>query len=131
MGRYVGHGSGAQFIKHSVIRSLRRCAVVLLMGCSSGACFPPGEYESDSIPVTYAFAGCPSYVVNLWDVFNNEINQFTLAMLETFFRQRESLCAAVNAARQHVKFQYLTGAAPVVYGLPVYVEELNHVITLD
>lgn len=33
---YFGHGSGSQYIRSSTIRKLDRCAVALLMGCSSG-----------------------------------------------------------------------------------------------
>ncbi len=34
---YFGHGSGGQYIRSRTIKKLERCAVALLMGCSSGA----------------------------------------------------------------------------------------------
>ena len=54
---YFGHGSGAQYIRSRTIRKLDKCAVALLMGCSSGALTDVGEFEPYGTPVNYAHAG--------------------------------------------------------------------------
>ena len=80
----------------------------------------------------------PSLVVNLWDVTDREIDRVT----EEVFKKLNvnpahvtdkaapspsllpisdmSIVAAVNASRDDCRLKYLTGAAPVVYGIPMY-----------
>ncbi|KAI9886715.1 MAG: Strongly-conserved Zn-finger binding protein (TFIIIA) [Watsoniomyces obsoletus] len=54
---YFGHGSGAQYIRARTIKTLDRCAVTLLMGCSSGCLTDAGEFELYGTPKNYLHAG--------------------------------------------------------------------------
>ena len=54
---YFGHGSGAQYIRARTIKKLERCAVALLMGCSSGVLTDAGEFEPYGTPKNYLHAG--------------------------------------------------------------------------
>ena len=153
---YFGHGSGGQYIRSRTIKKLEKCAVALLMGCSSGALTEAGEFEPYGTPMSYMHAGCPAMLATLWDVTDKDIDRFSHTVLEKWglFEGRQ-LCAssspmkkgakqrgkgrakdaekverderksisldqAVAQSRDSCILRYLNGAAPVVYGVPVY-----------
>ncbi|KAI9598883.1 peptidase family C50-domain-containing protein [Syncephalis fuscata] len=134
---YFGHGGAEQYIKGSTIRKLDRCAVTLLMGCSSGYLAPEGEFEPTGTPWHYLIAGSRGVVVNLWDVTDKDIDRFSMALLkqwglapvtastkgrgQTTLKQPlvpVNLATAVAIARKECTLGYLVGAAPVIYGIP-------------
>ncbi len=156
---YFGHGSGAQYIRAKTIKRLNKCAVSLLMGCSSGSLTEAGEFEPYGTPINYMHAGCPALVATLWDVTDKDIDRFSYAVLDKWglfkgtasealkspvkgggrraaakrkAREEEkeencvesgdpvSLVEAVAKGRSSCILRYLNGAAPVVYGIPVY-----------
>jgi separase len=144
---YFGHGSGAQYIRSKAIKRLRKCAVTMLMGCSSGALTESGEFEPYGPPVDYMLAGCPSLVATLWDVTDKDIDRFAKSTFEHWGlfgaqlarneylskgkkmagpfpvgREQKSLVKAVAEARKACNFRYLTAAAVCVYGIPVYLK---------
>ncbi|KAJ8065216.1 hypothetical protein OCU04_005921 [Sclerotinia nivalis] len=79
---YFGHGSGGQFIRSKEIRKMEKCAVAILMGCSSGALTDYGEFELGGQPVHYMHAGSAALVATLWDVTDRDIDRFAGKMLE-------------------------------------------------
>ena len=155
---YFGHGSGGQYVRARLIKELDRCAVVLLMGCSSGTMNEAGEFESYGVPMTYLYAGAPAVVGTLWDVTDKDIDRFTMMTLQSWglfaeprnerrgplakglmdksrftrgMRMAETvsydlksrnmaLDEAVGHGRDACVLRYLNGAAPVVYGTPVF-----------
>jgi len=76
----------------------------------------------------------PTLVANLWDVTDKDIDKVCQSVFdklslngknaqgESTRRGREalSLVTAVAQSRDCCKLKYLTGAAPVVYGIPFY-----------
>ena len=69
----------------------------------------------------------PAVVANLWDVTDRSIDRLTKHMLSTWgmlkqTAQNKSIVQAVAKSRSKCKLSYLIGAAPVVYGIPVYLE---------
>ena len=152
---YFGHGSGGQYIRSRIIKRLDKCAVALLMGCSSGALTEAGDFESYGTPMNYMHAGCPALLATLWDVTDKDIDKFSYKVLEDwglfqnpqpqnspvkkianqrgkskveevesvteFERSPVSLDEAVATGRRVCNLRYLNGAAPVVYGVPVYI----------
>ncbi|CAG8512638.1 2627_t:CDS:10, partial [Scutellospora calospora] len=132
---YVGHGTGEQYIRSNRIRTLDRCAVTLLLGCSSGHLCDGGEFDPSGTALSYIIAGCPALVANLWDVTDKDIDRFSKALfnkwklypndvevtdshqskIDTTPREDISLVQAVSMARDECKLKYLIGAAPVVY----------------
>ncbi|KAK3296191.1 peptidase family C50-domain-containing protein [Chaetomium fimeti] len=113
---YFGHGSGAQYIRARTIRRLDRCrAAVLLMGCSSAALADHGDFEPAGPVWNYMMAGCPAVVGTLWDVTDRDVDRFAVGVVE-------DLVEAVARARERCRFRFVTAAAAVVYGIPVYVE---------
>lgn len=76
----------------------------------------------------------PTLVANLWDVTDRDIDKFSQAVFDKVHLSREhvarwapeenegqvSIVAAVAQSRDVCKLKYLTGAAPVVYGIPFY-----------
>lgn len=149
---YFGHGSGHQYIRSKTIQKLEKCAVALLMGCSSGRLNEAGEFEPYGTPMSYLQAGCPAMLATLWDVTDKDIDRFSETVLQKwglFQRERPSdgspvkktirskgkskirrapsrdggnvsLDQAVAQGRGSCIFRYLNGAAPVVYGIPVF-----------
>lgn len=141
---YFGHGSGAQFIRAREIRKLEKCAVTMLMGCSSGALTEAGEFEPYGPPINYMHAGSPALVATLWDVTDKDIDRF---FMSTFWHwglvgkqdeptsrkgkgkkieiveeeKRTSLVEAIAKSRGTCILRYLNAAAVVVYGVPVYI----------
>ncbi|KAK4123665.1 hypothetical protein N657DRAFT_596310 [Parathielavia appendiculata] len=114
---YFGHGSGAQYIRGRTVRRLEPgCrATVLLMGCSSAALADNGEFEPAGPVWNYMMAGCPAVVGTLWDVTDRDLDRFAGGVME-------DLVQAVARSRGRCKLRYVTAAAAVVYGIPVYVE---------
>jgi separase len=145
---YFGHGSGAQYIRSRTIKRLDQCAATFLMGCSSGKMTEAGDFESYGTPWTYMHAGCPALVATLWDVTDKDIDRFAMGtferwgLLEKSSKETNSkakakkdkakvtasprvdeviaLDEAVAKARGHCVLRYLNGAAPVIYGIPLY-----------
>lgn len=67
----------------------------------------------------------PTLVANLWDVTDRDIDKFTQGVFDEldFCGTREkarSIVTAVARSRDKCKLKFLTGAAPVVYGIPFY-----------
>jgi len=77
----------------------------------------------------------PSLVVNLWDVTDKDIDKFAQSVFSKLRLEPEtvgdrkqgkatgkgvSVVRAVGESRDVCKLRYLTGAAPVVYGIPFY-----------
>ncbi|RUS29007.1 peptidase family C50-domain-containing protein [Jimgerdemannia flammicorona] len=54
---YFGHSGGEQYIRGYQVRQLDRCAVTLLMGCSSGCLKPAGEFDPYGNALNYIMAG--------------------------------------------------------------------------
>ncbi|KAJ5404132.1 hypothetical protein N7509_004003 [Penicillium cosmopolitanum] len=140
---YFGHGSGAQYIRGRTVKRLTRCAVAFLMGCSSGSLTEAGEYEPYGTPMNYLQAGSPALVATLWDVTDKDIDRFSTSAFESWGllgkgkgkgkKGSESgagdgedgevgLDTAIAGARSSCVLKYLNGAAPVVYGVPVFLE---------
>ncbi|CDZ96287.1 Regulator of spindle pole body duplication [Phaffia rhodozyma] len=184
---YFGHGGAEQYIRSHKIRSLKRCASVMLWGCSSGQLKDYGEFDRNGTPWNYMLAGCPTVVGNLWDVTDKDIDRLSEHVLslvqssssppssasglsskghtdnavnggeltngngtlsrslrqsskpttksntveikietsknkEKRAKRGRTLAEAVGSSRDVCKLKYLTGAAPVVYGIPVEFE---------
>ncbi|KDQ13324.1 hypothetical protein BOTBODRAFT_133563 [Botryobasidium botryosum FD-172 SS1] len=132
---YFGHNGAEQYLRGSKVRNLTRCASTMLWGCSSGALRDQGEFDRIGTPYNYMLSGCPSLVANLWDVTDRDIDKFATSVFEKLhLLDRESvgawregrpekgvsIVAAVAQSREVCKLKYLTGAAPVVYGIPFY-----------
>jgi len=79
---YFGHGSGAHYLRAHAIRKMDKCAVALLMGCSSAKLTEYGVYEPDGMPLSYLSGGSPAVVGNLWDVTDRDIDRFALELME-------------------------------------------------
>lgn len=72
----------------------------------------------------------PTLVANLWDVTDKDIDKFSQSVFDKLSlnsmkekrsgNNNTSIVAAVAQSRDSCKLKYLTGAAPVVYGIPFY-----------
>ncbi|KAJ1919812.1 separin protein [Mycoemilia scoparia] len=128
---YFGHGGAEHYIKKRQVRQLSQCAVSLLLGCSSGYLKPAGEFDSTGTAINYLIGKCPTLVANLWDVGDKDIDRFSVEMLKRWQLMdpnkdlgkpgsKTSLVEAVSQSRGVCRMPYLTGAAPVIYGIPCY-----------
>lgn len=81
----------------------------------------------------------PSLTAMLWDVTDKDIDKMAEAVMQDLAlmpqldvdgseatssqpKKPKSIAQAIGAARDHCKLKYLTGAAAVTYGVPVYFE---------
>ncbi|KAJ7063427.1 cysteine peptidase C50 [Mycena amicta] len=128
---YFGHGGAEQYVRSHKIRQLPRCAATMLWGCSSGTLQEMGDFDRVGTPHNYMLAGCPTLVANMWDVTDRDIDLFSQSVFDKLHLNAEgarswngggttSLVDAVAQSRSSCKLKYLTGAAPVVYGIPFY-----------
>ena len=62
-------------------------------------------------------------VANLWDVTDKDIDKYTAELLKSWWSAEDGsdLIPYVQKARKACKMKYLVGSAPVVYGLPVFI----------
>nr|XP_019013302.1 uncharacterized protein I206_01368 [Kwoniella pini CBS 10737]OCF52083.1 hypothetical protein I206_01368 [Kwoniella pini CBS 10737] len=135
---YFGHGGAEQYIRSHKIRHLPQCASTMLWGCSSGHLREQGDLDRTGTAWHYMVGGCPSLTANLWDVTDKDIDRLSSHVLKLLHLDSAhlpdsksrtntllplsnlSIVQAVNESREECKLKYLTGAAPVVYGLPVW-----------
>ena len=103
-------------------------------------CLLDGTYLNDlllHLPLTSSSIS-PTLVANLWDVTDKDIDKFSQSVFdklrltpadvnkwsepakEPHASPSLSLVASVAQSRDSCKLKYLTGAAPVVYGIPFY-----------
>ncbi|XP_054724805.1 uncharacterized protein LOC129235139 [Uloborus diversus] len=124
---YCGHGSGKHYLQNKSIDKLKNRAAALLMGCSSGRLNQLGrQLEAHGIALRFLLSGCPCVVGNLWDVTDKDIDRFMEKLIQLLMPNYEeshtsvNICKAASLARNVCKMSYLVGAAPVVYGFPVF-----------
>lgn len=151
---YFGHGGAEQYARGNKIRSLKKCAVTMLWGCSSAILKDQGDFDRTGTPYNYMLAGCPAMVGQLIDATDKELDCVSEAVLlklglkntpsedllaaekcspnkliiasraaeeqKRGRRKKMSLARAVAESRDSCRLPYLTGAAPVVWGVPVY-----------
>ncbi|XP_030634480.1 separin [Chanos chanos] len=119
---YVGHGAGARFLDAQRVLKGGVRAAALLFGCSSAALSVQGELEGTGIVLSYLTAGCPLVLGNLWDVTDRDIDRFTAALLRSWLSapSGSSLLQHIAQSRDSTRLRHMIGAAPIAYGLPVY-----------
>jgi len=121
---YVGHNGGQRFFETHELETVYASALVLLMGCSSGALSGRGVFAPTGVVNSYMVAGCPAVVANLWDVTDRDIDVFCEGVLRRCgltgapAGTRVDVGTSVNMSRNDCKLKYLNGAAPVCYGVP-------------
>jgi hypothetical protein len=81
---YCGHSTGERYFRGHEMPKMERCAVTLLMGCSSGKLTHVGDFGVEGMPLWYTLAGCPALVANLWDVTDRDIDKFCASLLESW-----------------------------------------------
>lgn len=135
---YFGHGAGSRYYKTvpDGIDSLSIRTASLIVGCCSGKLFLDGSmFDSFGTPYRFMINGCPTYLGLLWDVTDGDIDRFADRLLSLWlpdWEQTEAkeskddqpikykeLCKSLIYARFACRFKLLTGAAPVIYGLPI------------
>jgi len=120
---YCGHSTGERYLRGSQLQSLERCATTLLMGCSSGRLSPLGDYGLEGMPLHYQLAGCPSLVANLWDVTDRDIDRLCASLIDSLDAEKATdSTTPLCSARQACRLQFLCGAAPVLFGIPLTVK---------
>uniref|UniRef100_A0A8C4R0V7 separase n=1 Tax=Eptatretus burgeri TaxID=7764 RepID=A0A8C4R0V7_EPTBU len=119
---YAGHGAGARLLGIQELPRLSCRAPCLLFGCSSAALTARGSLEPSGIALSYMMAGCPCVLGNLWDVTDRDIDRYTEQLLRGWLSSagRISLPECLALARSAPKLPFLTGAAPIIYGLPIH-----------
>ncbi|XP_056316195.1 separin [Danio aesculapii] len=120
---YIGHGAGARFLDAQRVLKVPVRAAALLFGCSSAALSVLGQQEGTGIILSYLTAGCPLVLGNLWDVTDRDLDRFTSALLQSWLSadSGSSLLQHLAKSRSATHLKHIIGAAPIAYGLPVYI----------
>lgn len=121
---YFGHGSGREYLpEDSSLLSSPWRAMMVLMGCSSGALQSDGDLEFDGDVLSYLISGAPTILANLWDVTDKDIDRFSVSLLESWMKdcakQAHRFVTSAFDARNSCRLRWLTGSAPVFYGTPI------------
>lgn len=137
---YFGHGGTEKYVTGNELKSLsskNKIPTVLLFGCSSGYLKPCGTFDPRGIAMDYLLAGrldfnnySPSVLGNLWDVTDVDIDRFAITLLQKWGLSDSKnnpvdLTEAVAIAREATELKYIVGAAPVTYGLPLFIIKRN------
>lgn len=119
---YIGHGAGARFLDAQRVLKVPVRAAALLFGCSSAALSVLGQQEGTGIILSYLTAGCPLVLGNLWDVTDRDLDRFTSALIQSWLSagSGSSLLQHLAKSRSATHLKHIIGAAPIAYGLPVY-----------
>ena len=124
---FFGHGTAQQYLRPtSVVCSWK--SIMILMGCSSGALVSQGELGYDGVVLSYMIKGSPAIVANLWDVTDKDIDRFSLELIGGWrggpnSSKVHSISTSVVRARVNCRLKFLTGGAPVIYGIPAFLRE--------
>jgi separase len=127
---YFGHGGAEKYIKSNELRNngMKKLPCALLFGCSSGYLKEVGQFDPYGTVYDYIAGGSPSVLVNLWNVTDKDLDRFTLGLFHNWGLLRmegkkveapKNLAESLMCARDECKLRYLTGCAPVLYGIPV------------
>ena len=128
---FCGHGHGAVYL-NCALESRRFVPTSLLMGCSSGTLSSEGDFEPRGIPLELIARGAPTVVAMLWDVTDRDIDRVTLNLLDSIGSHvTRSFPELLNDARAKTKLRKLNGAAPVCYGLPVSLADIERAHALS
>ena len=128
---YCGHGSGSEYINKEKLLNIKGKAFTMLMGCSTSRLSIEGPYEYPNMLLLLLLAGFPTVIGTLWLVTDSEINLFTKKLIQEIVKnddlrfvqgldRQNTLSLALQQARLSCKLRFVTGAAPVIYGLPLY-----------
>lgn len=126
---YIGHGSGGNYYRKvsKGLDSLNIKPISIIVGCSSARLNVVGKID-EAYGMSYRFLinGSPCYVGNLWDVTDKDIDMQSNRFLSYCIKYWEpsslkitSLGKSLTKSRDECKLKYLTGCAPVIYGLPL------------
>ena len=122
---YVHLGDGVRYLG-DLNESVVNCLTLVVGSWSAALSNTIRMVESYGPPYYFLINGCPGYVGCLWTVVDDDIDRFTERLLKlTNIDDPDSVpkCAsitkAVQLSRDACKLKYLTGAAPVIWGLPI------------
>ncbi|MED6205162.1 hypothetical protein PIB30_015277 [Stylosanthes scabra] len=129
---FSGHGCGWQYFPLEGFSKLNKCGAAVLLGCESSITTLRGNFAPLCVPLEYLVAGSPAVVGNLWNISALDICRFGKHLLQSWLVKRhelekESLDHAptlgvfMGASRDACRLRYLTGAAPVLYGVPTQI----------
>lgn len=125
---YLGHGGCEQYINTSSLLKMKdKLPPSLLIGCSSGQLQLHGFLEPSANIYNWLICGAPMVVANLWDVTDKDIDLFSHTVLDNWGvfsanKSKVNITEAVALGRKECTLKYLNGSAPVVYGLPLYLD---------
>ncbi|KAG7173107.1 separin-like [Homarus americanus] len=130
--RYIGHGSGSQYLPGELIEVVECRGIDILYGCSSVSLISRGRVpEPWGVVLNYLLANCPCVVGMLWDVTDKDTDNLTRGMIQALRGQKgesgsplanpPSDIALLVARSRSFCLWYINAAALAVYGLPLHI----------
>jgi separase len=117
---YMDHGAGDKYLSQNDIFQIKKCGVVILMGCSSALLNDYGEMDTYGTVFNYLLVDCQIVVGNLWEVTDGDIDRFSHEFLENINNSNDNIVMSLQKSRDSCVLNYLTGASPIIYGLPIF-----------
>ncbi|CAO1621104.1 unnamed protein product [Sympodiomycopsis kandeliae] len=97
---YFGHGGGGLYARPSKIRSLKKCAVTMLWGCSSSLLQSQGDFDPTGTPCTYMLSGSMCLVGQLFDCTDKELDCIAESVLiQSSLKPHEEISDGLKQAR--------------------------------
>jgi separase len=121
----MDHGSGNKYLNQKDILKIKKCGLVILMGCSSAMLNDNGEYEMYGHIYNFFLIDYQNIIANLWDITDGEIDRFSSSFLENIYNSDDNIVDSLQKSRSFCKLEYLTGASPIIYGLPIFKKKLS------
>lgn len=106
---YFGHGTGKRYFEVPDITP----KLLFLFGCSSCRLIHIENFKSNGYFLRHIKKN-RTLIGNLWDVTDKDLDRFTLAFLEDFFKGKDIL-ESIEENRKVCKLKYLNSSALVVY----------------
>ncbi|KAL0228533.1 hypothetical protein RCL1_004676 [Eukaryota sp. TZLM3-RCL] len=124
---YCGHGAGESLFPNGLsISPSSNLKQSFLMGCSSSKLIKYKYFDPDAYFLNYFTFSCSSLISVvgcLWDITDKDLDRITYDFLKNFFSNTQSASSLLPDSRSCSKLRYLTGAAPIVWGLPLTPED--------
>lgn len=108
---YFGHGSGKKYFDFSE----NKPKALFLFGCSSCRLLKVENFKSNGFCLKH-IKKRRILLGNLWDVTDKDLDKYTMAILEDFFREKD-IVESIFINRNTCKLKYLNSAALVLYGI--------------
>ena len=116
---YCGHGSSLKYLKKEYIESHNINFLTFLFGCSSASSRLLSEKDTQplSTPQLFLKQLCPFLLGFLWPVSSSDLDELTVELLDTLFKNKgpNSLIKIITLLKRKFSLKWFNGGALIMY----------------